>query len=84
MTNAIFRMHVREQNKFNGGATESFLKMQKRIDRTAVSLAANSLAMSSTSCRTVLSSEFIERNKVVHIKLKVLSYFGVSHVALLS
>ena len=64
MINAIFRMHIQQRNEDDDNATAAFLRWQKQVEKTSVSLAANNLADGTSSSRTVLTHQFIDQNKV--------------------
>jgi hypothetical protein len=62
--NAIFRLAIQHRNEEDDKTTLQFLRLQKNIDKQAISLAANQLSTESPACRTILTPEFVQSNKV--------------------
>ena len=64
MENALVRLAMIKKNELEDKTTVDFLRLQKKIEKRAISLAAEHMTQNIPHIGTALTPKFIEDNKV--------------------
>ena len=73
MVNALFRMAMIKRNELEDKTTVNFLKLQKKVEKRSISLAADHMRQGIPDTGSYLTAAFIKDNKV-HIKFPTLPF----------